>query len=179
MSLSLQQGYLHVGLTINKKVKQMRVHRLVAEAFIPNPENKPYVNHIDGDRKNNHITNLEWVTPAENAQHAVEAGLRKKTRARPVIQYSLDGRELLTFSSATAAARELNLQQSKITSCCKRDRMTTGDFQWRYADDPNKDVQPITDRRSYHPGKKVAQMDDEGNILNIYPSYSSLPQPAQ
>lgn len=173
LKLGLQQGYLHVGLTINKKVKRMRVHRLVAIAFIPNLENKPYVNHIDGNRQNNKVSNLEWCTPSENAQHAVKTGLRKKTTGRAVIQYSLDGKEMLTFVSATEAARELNLQQSKITSCCKRDRITTGDFQWRYADDPNKDdVKPITDRKGYHKAKRVAQLDDNDNILNIYKSFS-------
>ena len=172
LKLGLQQGYLHVGLSLGHgQMKRMRVHRLVAQAFIPNPENKPYVNHIDGNRQNNNVNNLEWNTPKENAQHAVETGLRKNTRGRAVIQYSLAGEEMLTFVSATEAARELGLQQSKITSCCLRDRQTTGNFQWRYADDPNKDdVKPIINS-NYHPGKKVAQMDDDGNILNIYPSF--------
>ncbi len=173
LKLGLQQGYLHVGLSINKKIKRMRVHRLVAIAFIPNPDNKPYVNHKDGNRQNNKVSNLEWNTPSENAQHAVATGLRSKTRGRAVIQYSLAGKEMITFVSATEAARELNLQQSKITLCCLRQRLTTGDFQWRYADDPNKDdIQPIIDRKSYHPGKKVAQLDENENILNIYPSFS-------
>lgn len=177
MKQGLQQGYYHITLALGgNKIKRMRVHRLVALAFIPNPENKPYVNHIDGNRQNNNIENLEWTTPAENAQHAVKTGLRRKTTGRPVIQYSLAGEEMITYASATEAARELNLQQSKITECCKRNRMTTGDFQWRYVDDPNKDVQPITDRKAYHPGRRVAQMDDEDNIIAIYPSFSQAAQ---
>ena len=66
MKLQIQQGYNHVTIQINGKPKRFRVHRLVAEAFIPNPESKPYVNHIDGNRQNNLVENLEWVTPAEN-----------------------------------------------------------------------------------------------------------------
>lgn len=64
-------GYLTVGLLIGGKQKIFRVHRLVAMAFIPNPENKPYINHIDGNRKNNCVGNLEWCTQKENVIHAI------------------------------------------------------------------------------------------------------------
>jgi len=61
--------YLFVGLHKNKKIKQKNVHRIIAEAFIPNPENKPQVNHINGIKTNNNVSNLEWVTRSENMQH--------------------------------------------------------------------------------------------------------------
>lgn len=77
LSQRTQQGYKHVTLSISKKSKSFRVHRLVAIAYIPNPENKPCVNHIDGCRSNNLVSNLEWCTPAENTNHAVEIGLMK------------------------------------------------------------------------------------------------------
>ena len=66
-----EKGYLHIGLTTNGKQKNMRVHRLVAQAFIPNPENKPQVNHIDFDKENNCVNNLEWVTNKENTQYSI------------------------------------------------------------------------------------------------------------
>lgn len=64
------KGYLCVDLYKNGKRKRFYIHRLVAETFIPNPENKPYINHIDGNPKNNNVSNLEWCTPLENVEHA-------------------------------------------------------------------------------------------------------------
>lgn len=66
-----EKGYLRVGLTNNGKPKCMRVHRLVAQAFIPNPDDKPEVNHIDFNKENNCVNNLEWVTGKENAKHSL------------------------------------------------------------------------------------------------------------
>lgn len=68
--------YLQVNLWLKNKTKKKRIHRLVAEAFIPNPNNLPEVNHIDGNRYNNHVSNLEWVTSSENKLHAFKTGLR-------------------------------------------------------------------------------------------------------
>lgn len=74
---ALDGKYLFVVLQNNGSKKHKKVHRLVAENFIPNPLNKPIVNHIDGNKLNNSVENLEWVTASENSQHAVNTGLRK------------------------------------------------------------------------------------------------------
>ena len=76
---NVQVEYKQVSLWKNNKGTSLYVHRLVAEAFIPNPQNKPEVNHIDGNRQNNHISNLEWVTSGENSLHAAKTGLRVYT----------------------------------------------------------------------------------------------------
>lgn len=76
---NVQVGYKQVSLWKDNKGASLYVHRLVAEAFIPNLQNKPEVNHIDGNRQNNHISNLEWVTSAENSLHASKIGLRVYT----------------------------------------------------------------------------------------------------
>lgn len=69
-------GYLRCGMNIDGKPKSYLVHRLVASAFIPNPENKPFVNHIDGNKHNNNVENLEWCTKSENEKHAWLNGLK-------------------------------------------------------------------------------------------------------
>jgi hypothetical protein len=70
-----RKGYLAVDLYDNGERKTKRVHRLVAEAFVPNPHGKPEINHIDGNRHNNKVSNLEWVTKKENCRHAWDNGL--------------------------------------------------------------------------------------------------------
>ena len=75
-----KKGYLNVSLSKNKKRKEFKIHRLVAMSFIPNPENKEQVNHIDGDKSNNKVTNLEWVTQSENITHSYSLGLHSTTK---------------------------------------------------------------------------------------------------
>lgn len=86
-------GYYRVQLCKNDSIEKALVHRLVAQAFIPNPKNKPQVNHIDGNKLNNHISNLEWTTVSENAQHAIVTGLKNPKLASTYI--SEDIRELV------------------------------------------------------------------------------------
>lgn len=75
----IKTGYLYVGLYTSGKRCFLAIHRLVAIQFLPNPENKCCVNHKDGDKENNHVTNLEWVTMSENTKHAYENGLIKSS----------------------------------------------------------------------------------------------------
>lgn len=71
-----QKGYLRVNLSVNGRMVNRKIHRLVAKYFVPNPENKPQVNHKDGDKGNNNYSNLQWVTNKENMAHAYATGIR-------------------------------------------------------------------------------------------------------
>ena len=165
----IQNGYCHCTLSINKKPKRCRVHRLVAIAFLDNPEKKEFVNHKDGNRQNNKVDNLEWVTPSENTKHAIQTGLTTSGRKRAVVQYSLEGKQMMVFNSLADAERETGVLNSKISLACQKKRRTAGDYQWRYADD-KQDVQKI--EKKWFAGKKVAQCDENFNILHVYNSYN-------
>lgn len=169
---AIQQGYAHVTIYINKKGKRVKIHRLVASAFIPNPENKPYVNHIDGNRSNNQVDNLEWVTPSENTRHAVGTGLFLPTREKSVTQFSLNGEKLAVFPSTMEAGRATGSSPEKIVICCQRKRKTHNGFQWRYTNETGEKIQPVDAPKTS--ARPVAQTDPvTGEVLAIYPSITS------
>lgn len=87
-------GYKIVALHMNGYAKKYLVHRLVAEAFIPNPEDKQYVNHKDGDKSNNVLSNLEWATPSENIHHAYDTGLHYPIRGEKNVQCKLTTKDI-------------------------------------------------------------------------------------
>jgi hypothetical protein len=122
-------GYRQILLYINDEQKHIQVHRLVAMAFISNPEDKLFVNHIDGDRTNNNFENLEWVTQSENAQHSIDV-LGKKNKGRSVLQFKLNGSFIKRFDTIKEAATESGA--TKIYSACAGRQFTSGDFIWKY-----------------------------------------------
>ncbi len=111
-------GYLRIIITNKGKRKEYLVHRLVAMAFIPNPDNKPTVNHKDGNKQNNNVENLEWATHKEQKQHAIEHHLcdfnikgLKKANERRSIKILYDGE---TYNSIREASRKTGVCQSTI-----------------------------------------------------------------
>lgn len=105
-------GYLKVQLCIDGKKRTFRVHRLVARMFIENTDNKPYVNHIDGDKKNNMITNLEWCTAKENDAHAREMGLKHDNK--PIKAINIENGDVIVFESLSECARYFKCNKSYI-----------------------------------------------------------------
>lgn len=112
-----KDGYLAVTLYHNEKpLKSVKIHRLVAQAFIPNPENKAQVNHINGIKEDNTVFNLEWNTPKENNIHAIESQLRKQGLRKGNIEVYKDGVLRHTISSLEQL-RSLGLDHSKVYKC--------------------------------------------------------------
>ena len=125
-------GYYVVSLWKNNQHLRAHIHRLVAENFIVNKNNKPYVNHIDGNKLNNNIKNLEWCTPRENNVHAYKYGLNPSRKK--VNQYDLKGNFIKTWNSIKEA--NIFYKTSHISECCnnKSNRNITKGFLWKYAD---------------------------------------------
>ena len=112
--------HLFVTLTKNKKEKNYKVHVLVAQAFIQNPENKPIAHHIDHNKKNNVVENLIWVTQKQHKElHPEIYKAISKAKSIPINQYNLQGNFIRRWKSAEEIARELGFNNSHIIECCK------------------------------------------------------------
>lgn len=124
--------------------KYFLVHRLLAQAFIPNLENKRCVHHKDDDKTNNIINNLEWLTHAENNKHAYQSGLRISAwlgkfgkdhhSSKVVLQYTKNGKFVNKFYGAADASRKTGILKQGIYHVLKGKRKTAGDYLWRYAE---------------------------------------------
>lgn len=141
-----EKGYLNVHICYKKyKAQKFKVHRLVAQAFIPNPENKPEVDHINTIKDDNRVENLRWVTGKENCNNPLSKQHHKdnfywygKTgklnpTAIPVLQYDLQGNLIKEWDCMADAQRELGIWKENISACCKGKYKTAGGFKWSYA----------------------------------------------
>ena len=117
------KGYLFVNLCKNGKVKNYRIHRLVAEAYIPNPDNLPQVDHINEDKTNNCVNNLQWITNRDNS---------RKSNNKPILQFDLDGNFIREWGCAYDVGKEVN---KGINHCLKGRTKTAYGYVWKYKED--------------------------------------------
>lgn len=132
----INSGYKIVCLNIRKqRARNYPVHRLVAMAFLDNPNNYPCVNHKDENKLNNHVENLEWCTYQYNNAYGTAKIREFQTKANPVRQLTIDGVWIATYHSPTTAARLINHSLDGILDCCKGKRDFAYGYKWEYVQD--------------------------------------------
>ena len=133
-----RNGYERILLYKNKGYKHFLIHRLVATAFIPNPNNLPQVNHKDENKLNNCVDNLEWCTQEYNHNYGTinirisQKLLNHKSRSKIVLQYTLDGTFIKEWKSTMDVQRNLGFAQSHISECCRNIIKTAYDYLWKF-----------------------------------------------
>ena len=137
-----RDGYLRVNLCNGSgKRKTFKVHRLVCEAFYENPEDKPCVNHIDENKTNNAVSNLEWCTVKENNNHGTHnARMAKavaKANSKPVGQYTTDGKLIKVWQSTMEVERLLGFSRGHISDVARGERKTAYGYVWKYVEEGN------------------------------------------
>ena len=164
----INKGYCRVTLKKDKKGPHFFIHRLVANAFIPNPDNKPCVNHIDENGLNNHVSNLEWVTSAENTRYSCKgskkfADMISKRTSIPVIQYDKNMNKIAEYASSRNAEKETNILNAGISKCCRGVQKTSGGFIWKFKYENSIKDKTIIDVKDY---EDTYQVTTDGKIYN-------------
>ena len=128
-----KDGYLFVCLCKNRKVKPFKVHRLVAQAFISNPNNYPQVNHKNEIKDDNRLENLEWCDAKYNVNYGTIKERTAEKLSKPVLKIDPISNEIVAeFPSIKEVERQLGYKQGNISKCCKGNRNTCGGYKWRY-----------------------------------------------
>lgn len=127
-------GYIQVGIWIGNKVKTFNVHRLVAEAFIPNPDNLPQINHKDENRTNCSVDNLEWCTSKYNNNYGGKIERLRQHGCKPVVAIDKETGAEHEFFSAAEAGRRFSINPDSITRVLRGFRRSSGGYYWRYAE---------------------------------------------
>lgn len=161
-------GYLCIRLSKDNKKKSFTVHRLVAEAFIPNPENLPQINHKNENKTYNLVENLEWCDCRYNLMYGSLPEKRKKLYGQAVCMYDKHGRFLKTFRSAREAERQLGVSHNSILKCCKGESYFAGSFLWRFEKETKRDN--IIPKFYKNAPREVDQYDKNLNLIATHES---------
>ena len=159
-----KDGYLRVSLCKNGKRTNFYVHRLVAEAFIPNPLNLPVINHKDEVKDNNYPYNLEWCTDEYNTNYGTANKRRAEKQSKKVYQYDMQGNLIKEWSSASEADRN-GFTCSHISKCCSGKHKTHQNFIWSYKPIENFDIDNYKKKTT---SKTVYQYDKDYNLIKIW-----------
>lgn len=174
-----RNGYFSVCLRDGVRKEFHSIHRIVAETFIPNPNNLPQINHKDEDKSNNRVDNIEWCTAKYNSNYGTrKARIREyhiKSVMTPIIQYDMDGNVINTFESLSEAERMSGVSSIDIAGVCKGRRASAHGYIFKYINLTN----PSRKRTGYNKPflkhseslrKKVYQYDLKGNLINVFDS---------
>ena len=182
-------GYYRLPLkNKNGEMKNISIHRLVAMAYIPNPDNLPIVNHIDGDKLNNKIENLEWATYKTNAKHAKELGLvgtggRKGVRhiknspfAIKVGKYTLEDSLIRVYDSISQAAKDTGTPEAHIIKVCQGKQKFTQGYKWKYLSEPAKKRRQ---KKEFPKARRVGKFSLNDEFIKSYDTLTTASKEAQ
>jgi len=166
-----KHGYCVVLLyDSNGQRKNERVHRLVAQAFIPNPNNYPYINHKDENKTNNHVENLEWCTAEYNSNYGTCKERIANSNSKPILKYDLDGSFICEYKSLAEAERIEGIDHATISlSCSGRVSYQCG-YIWIYKCDEDTIQERVQRVKRVYKPRKVAMYDRNGNYIKTYGS---------
>lgn len=177
-----KRGYPYVTLRSPNLKKTVKIHRLVAKAFIPNPKGKPQVNHIDENKLNNKCENLEWCFAKENCNHGTRnirvgmSGRNSPSKSLPVFQFSLCGEFIKRWDSLCEIERQLGFRHSNVGSCCYGRKISMYGYIWCFEKNYSKEVidSKVLIYQKAHTPKKVAQFSLDGTLIKVWESSKQI-----